>query len=100
MYGSLSREIIAAVRNHPSHSTSPELNTRLGVLLKKARDLDVSKDKIEMTLKKAESAGTGASAVSYEALVPVTKESMPVAIIMYVGKKNLNVLALKGRHLF
>ena len=84
MYGSLSREIIAAVRTHPSHSTSPEVNPRLAMLLKKAKDLDVSRDKIEMTLKKAESAGTGGSSVTYEALGPATKDGTPVAMIMYV----------------
>jgi len=82
MYGALSREIIAAVRNHPSHSTSPEHNARLGMLLKKAKDLDVTKEKIEMTLKKAENAGTGGTNITYEALGPTTKEGMPDALIM------------------
>lgn len=82
LYSALSREIIAAVRNHPAHSTSPEHNSRLGALLRKAKDLDISKEKIEMTLKKAEGAGAGGSSVTYEALGPATRNGVPVALIM------------------
>lgn len=82
MYGALSREIIASVRNHPTHSTSPDLNARLAVLLKKAKELEVTKEKIEATLKKAENSGTGGSTVLYEALGPPTKNGAPVAMIM------------------
>ncbi|UZJ57231.1 hypothetical protein CBS101457_006551 [Exobasidium rhododendri] len=82
MYGALSREIIASVRNHPTHSTSPETNSRLAMLLKKAKELEVTREKIEMTLKKAENAGTSGSSVSYEALGPPTKDGTPVAMII------------------
>jgi transcriptional/translational regulatory protein YebC/TACO1 len=82
MYSSLSREIIACVRAHPTHSTSPEQNAKLAMLLRKAKDLNVTKEKIEMTLKKAEGSGTGGDIVTYEALGPATKVGTPVAMIM------------------
>jgi transcriptional/translational regulatory protein YebC/TACO1 len=64
------------------HSTSPEQNAKLAMLLRKAKDLNVTKEKIEMTLKKAEGSGTGGDIVTYEALGPATKVGTPVAMIM------------------
>jgi translational activator of cytochrome c oxidase 1 len=92
MYGALSREIIASVRSHPTHSTSPELNSRLAALLKKAKDLEITKEKIEMTLKKAENAGTSGSFASYEALGPQTKDGTPAALIMCVSRRLLGAV--------
>lgn len=82
MYGALSREIIAAVRNHPTHSILPEQNVRLAALLKKARELDVTKEKLETTLNKAANIGQGGTSVTYEVLGPTTKDGVPVALIM------------------
>jgi transcriptional/translational regulatory protein YebC/TACO1 len=82
MYSILSRELISAVRIHPSHSISPDQNTRLALLLKKAKDLDVPKEKVEATLQKAAAAGQGANNITYEILGPPTKENVPVALIM------------------
>lgn len=83
-YSNLSREIIAAVRNHPTRSVSPEQNARLGQILRKAKSMDISKDKIEATLKKAESMGTGngGQTVSYEALGPTSSDGVPIALIV------------------
>lgn len=81
-YSAISRELIAAVRNHPQHSISPDQNARLAMILKKAKDLEIPKEKIETTLKKAESAGSGGSNISYEAVGPTTKDGLPVALIM------------------
>ncbi|PWN32172.1 YebC-like protein [Meira miltonrushii] len=83
-YSNLSREIIAAVRNHPQKSASPEHNARLGQILRKAKSMEVPKDKIEATLKKAESigAGGGGQTVTYEALGPVSSDGIPVALIV------------------
>ena len=83
-YSNLSREIIAAVRNHPTRSASPEQNARLGQILRKAKSMDFSKDKIEATLKKAESMGTGngGQTVSYEALGPTSSDGVPIALIV------------------
>lgn len=60
------------------------MNARLATLLRKARDMDVPKDKIEATLKKAEAMGAagGGSSVTYEALGPNSKEGVPVALIV------------------
>ena len=74
--------MIAAVRNHPQHSISPEHNARLAMILKKAKDLAIPKEKIEATLKKAENASTGGSMISYEAVGPATSQGSPVAMIM------------------
>ncbi|MCO5565474.1 hypothetical protein L7F22_019147 [Adiantum nelumboides] len=83
-YSNLSREIIAAVRNHPTRSASPEQNARLGQILRKAKSMDISKDKIEATLKKAESIGSGGGGqtVTYEALGPTSSDGIPVALIV------------------
>lgn len=82
MYSALTREMIASVRNHPTHSTSVEHNARLAMILKKAKEMDVPKERIEMTLKKAASTGSGGSTISYEILGPPTKENVPVAMIV------------------
>ena len=46
--------------------------------------MDFSKDKIEATLKKAESMGTGngGQTVSYEALGPTSSDGVPIALIV------------------
>jgi len=80
-YGVLSREIISAVKNFGG--PDPALNYRLGMLLTKARELDVPKDKVEQTLAKA--AGKDSvdlQTVTYEALGPVTSSHPPVALII------------------
>jgi transcriptional/translational regulatory protein YebC/TACO1 len=82
MYSALSREIIASVRNHPTHSTSVEHNPRLGMILKKAKEMDVPKERIELTLKKAANASSGGSTISYEILGPPTRDNVPVAMIV------------------
>lgn len=82
MYGALSREIIAAVRNHPTHSILPEQNSRLAALLKKAKEFDVTKEKLEATLNKAAHVGQGGTSIQYEMLGPTTRDGVPVALIV------------------
>lgn len=84
-YSSLSTQIITAVKMHPTRSTSPEHNVKLAFLLKKARAMDVPRDKIEATLKKAETLGSASSdgqMVTYEALGPLADNGLPVALIV------------------
>ncbi|KAK0544690.1 hypothetical protein OC846_005963 [Tilletia horrida] len=86
-YGVLSREIISAVKNFGG--PDPLLNYRLGMLLRKARDLDIPKDKIEATLAKASGRdGTDFQVVTYEALGPVNGSHPPVAMIIECMTEN------------
>lgn len=71
-YGALSREILSSIKASPlpkDLASLPEHNSRLAYLLKKARDLDIPKDKIETTLQKARNQGnSGEEIVIYEVL--------------------------------
>ncbi|KAE8259130.1 hypothetical protein A4X13_0g1215 [Tilletia indica] len=79
-YGVLSREIISAVK---SFGPDPALNFRLSMLLRKARDLDIPKDKVEATLAKAAGKdGTDFQTVTYEVLGPVSNSHPPVAMMI------------------
>ncbi|KAK0529656.1 hypothetical protein OC834_002865 [Tilletia horrida] len=80
-YGVLSREIISAVKNFGG--PDPALNYRLSMLLRKARELDIPKDKVEATLAKAAGKdGNEMVTVAYEALGPVSSNHPPVAMII------------------
>lgn len=83
-YGALSREILACVRQHPTRSADPATNSRLGLLLRKARDMDVPKDKVQATLDKASRAdGPDDKTLTFEALGPAPQGgTQPVAMIM------------------
>jgi len=83
-YGALSREIIACVRQHPTRSADTATNSRLGLLLRKARDMDVPKDKVQATLDKASRAdGPDDKTLTFEALGPPPQGgTQPVAMIM------------------
>jgi transcriptional/translational regulatory protein YebC/TACO1 len=87
-YGSISREIIAAIKAHTSNAPAgqaadPQHNTRLGMLVKKAKDLGFPKDKIEASIAKA--SGKGADqlqTVTYEALGPTNENGSATALVI------------------
>ena len=70
--GALSREILSCIKASPlpkDLASLPEHNSRLSYLLRKAKDLDIPKEKIEVTLQKARSTGnTGEETAIYEVL--------------------------------
>ncbi|CAD6896329.1 unnamed protein product [Tilletia controversa] len=80
-YGVLSREIISAVKNFGG--PDPVLNFRLSMLLRKARELGIPKDKVEATLAKAAGKdGTELQTVTYEVLGPISNSHPPVAMMI------------------
>lgn len=80
-YSLVSREIILAVK---TGGASPELNPRLAVALRKARDMGVPKDKVESSIAKGTGSGDAdnLSTVTYEGLGPMRTAGQPVAFVM------------------
>lgn len=60
------------------------MNSKLASVLRKAREMDIPKDKIETTLKKAEAvgAGSGGSSIVFEALGSTADDGTPIAMIV------------------
>ncbi|KDN43012.1 YebC-like protein [Tilletiaria anomala UBC 951] len=87
-YGTISREIIAAIKAHPSAAPAgqawdPAHNVRLGMLVKKAKELGFAKDKIENTIAKASGRGAdNLQTATYEALGPAGENGHAVALVI------------------
>lgn len=67
VFGRLTRDLVAAIR---AGGPLPESNTRLAVALKKAKELNFPKDRLENTFAKADKSGETLTSVTYEALGP------------------------------
>lgn len=96
-FGRLTRDLVAAIR---TGGADPISNTRLAILLKKAKEVSFPKDRLERTFEKAQKSGDAGTHVTYEALGPAASNGASIALIIECGTDSPGRTHAKVKEIF